>query len=188
MEYKNQEISLFTEGAIKTLTDNHFTEVEAVKHKYENKIKQLTDQHEKNIIDINKKHLISLQNTRDTLEHISKNEIINIQKCLADNNHLLQESNRKLAESLIISNRQLKYLDIKYKTEIKYRERANNFIYSLRKELGRSIDTGKKAWETFEKYSPNEYYKYISSQYQTDHYKHESSSIWSYQNTLHLTD
>ena len=35
MESKNNEISLFTDGAIETITDNHRSEIESIKNKYE---------------------------------------------------------------------------------------------------------------------------------------------------------
>jgi uncharacterized protein (UPF0335 family) len=182
----NDEILLFTDGAIETITGNHHSEIEAVKKKYENQIKnikesnrvsvnKLNETHIQQIEEMNKKHLITVSNTITDTEINYKQEL---NKLRYDNTNLRailsvrELDNKKLEEQVKIYNSYvLKYkiilneldnLKVFEKTLRKELENAKVFEKTLRTELNRAMTKGKEAWDIFKQYCPQEYLKYIN--------------------------
>ena len=142
----NDEISLFTDGVIKTITDNHRSE-----------IKKLNEHHEKKVEDINTRHLSSIQHKRLELENFYKRELdkVNNENIFLKNENVLLKNENEILKN---ENKNLKDCLQSCRTEIK-----NNkaFIKDLRRELDRTTSKGKQAWDIFRERSPKEYENYI---------------------------
>tara|TARA_B100001123_G_C15337008_1_gene1033249 strand:- start:1523 stop:2155 length:633 start_codon:yes stop_codon:yes gene_type:complete len=182
MESTNEIKTLYTDGAIETITCNHSSEINAIRNKYddqikrikglhENHIKRLKEEHKKQSDDINIRHIITLQNTRRDLEDVFNIEISKTKKYYSNEVLVLQNEIDILRSTLKLNKEKLtqsmryesEYINIKQRLDDKIR-----FIDTLRNELDKAVKTGKRAWDTFKKYCPEQYDSYIRFKYQNE--------------------
>ena len=146
------EIELFTDGALNTITSNHKLEINSIKKKCENQIKNMKKSNEEFI----KKLKYDSQLKIDSLKF--ENSIIN-----NENNSLKLEIS-KLQEEIIKKDFIMKDLNEKKNYLKKYDEILKNqelIIKSLKIELNKAIIKSKDSWEIFQKMAPDKYEYYL---------------------------
>lgn len=151
----NEEINLFTDGAIGTITDNHRLEIESLKNKYENQIKRIKGLNE----GYNKKLKYDYKSKIDKLTFelgiyknenmLLKNQLSELQNEIVKKDFLIKELNEKL-----------KIVNHKHNILSKNIKKSDSIIISLKKELNRIIKIGREAWKIFQYYAPEQYELY----------------------------
>ena len=139
MESTDKIKTLYTDDVIEIIIRNHTSEINAIKNKYDNQIKRIKELHENQIKKFKEEHEKQI------------NEINTLRSSLKLNK-------KKLTQSM---HYQSEYVNIKQRLDGQMR-----FIGTLRTELNTAVESGKRAWHTFKKYSPKQYDSYIKYRYQ----------------------
>lgn len=190
------EDTLYTEGAIQTLTGNHSSEIEAIKNKYENQIKRIKGL-EKSKNERLQKEILDLQNKIKDLEisykeqitqckietrlyyeseYKEKNSILNEENNtfqreileLAERNRNKTKAYNELKDNFLIKTRENERLNSKLKQVIK---NSDTIYLQIRKELNVAMNKARESWMTFKKYSPQGYEAYLKDSYGEEYYK-----------------